>query len=73
MQPKQKGESIVALLTAEETGKRLRVCKDTMWSMLAAQEIPAFKVRGKWRVDEKDLETFIRKQRAEQTETDKDV
>jgi len=37
------------ILTVSETAALLRVSRRTLFRLLAAKEIPAFKVRGHWR------------------------
>jgi excisionase family DNA binding protein len=37
------------VLTLDETAALLRVSRRTMFRLLAAKEIPAFKVGGRWR------------------------
>jgi len=51
------------LLTIKEVATLLKVGEKTIYSMAQKSELPAFKVRGQWRVSRKDLDTWIEQQK----------
>ena len=52
------------ILNIRETAELLRVAEKTVYSMAQRGELPAFKVRGQWRVRRVDLDAWINAQRA---------
>jgi len=52
------------VLTVAEVADRLRVSELTVYRLVHAGEIPAFKVRSLWRVDAGDLDNYIQMQKA---------
>jgi excisionase family DNA binding protein len=46
-------------LTVEDVASVLKVKPKTAWKYLKSGQIPAFRVGGRWRVNETDLETWI--------------
>jgi len=51
------------LLTVNETAKILRLGPETVARYIREGKIPAIKFGRVWRVEEKDLENFIRKRK----------
>lgn len=49
-------------LTVREVAALLKLASKTIYSMAKAGEIPAFKVRGQWRVRRVDFETWMESQ-----------
>lgn len=47
------------LLTIQEIAERLRLAESTVYAMAAERELPAFKVRGQWRVRRSDFEGWL--------------
>ncbi len=58
------------VLTLDETAALLRVSRRTMFRLIAAREIPAFKVGGRWRF-KRDFLLRIIEQGAELVELEK--
>lgn len=52
------------ILNIREVEELLRVAEKTVYSMAQRGELPAFKVRGQWRVRRADLDAWINAQRA---------
>lgn len=52
------------ILNIREVAELLRVAEKTVYSMAQRGELPAFKVRGQWRVRRVDLDAWINAQRA---------
>lgn len=52
------------ILNIREVAELLRVAEKTVYSMAQRGELPAFKVRGQWRVRRADLDAWINAQRA---------
>jgi excisionase family DNA binding protein len=58
-------------LTIREVAQLLKLAKRTVYSMARAGELPAFKVRGQWRIRRKDFEKWAaRRSTAWQFDTD---
>lgn len=51
-----------AVLTIKEIASLLKLAEKTVYSMAQRGELPAFKVRGQWRVRKADFETWIESQ-----------
>ena len=49
----------VEVLTIKEIATVLKLAKKTVYAMANANEIPAFKIRGQWRVKRLDLDRWI--------------
>jgi len=49
--------------TVQEVAKHLKVTEITIYRLLKKGEIVGYKVGDSWRIDEKDLKTYIRKQK----------
>ena len=49
--------------TVQEVAKHLKVTEITIYRLLKKGEIIGYKVGDSWRIDEKDLKTYIRKQK----------
>jgi len=49
--------------TVQEIAKHLKVTEITIYRLLKKGEIVGYKVGDSWRIDEKDLKTYIRKQK----------
>lgn len=52
------------ILNIREVAELLRVAEKTVYPMAQRGELPAFKVRGQWRVRRADLDAWINEQRA---------
>lgn len=50
------------VLTIKEVAAVLRLADKTVYSMAHAGELPAFKVRGQWRVRGSDFDDWMEKQ-----------
>jgi excisionase family DNA binding protein len=50
------------VLTIREIAELLKLAEKTVYSMAQRGEIPAFKVRGQWRVRRSEMERWIDKQ-----------
>ena len=46
-------------LTIKEVAVRLKLAEKTVYSMANAGEIPAFKIRGQWRLRRVDLDQWL--------------
>lgn len=58
---KQRTESLKPeILTVEEVATYLKVTERSIYSLLARQEIPAFKVGGTWRFRVDEIEAWTR-------------
>ncbi len=51
-----------SLLTIKEVAATLRLAEKTVYAMASAGEIPAFKIRGQWRVRTSELKRWVDKQ-----------
>jgi len=52
------------VLTIKEGAALLKLAEKTVYAMAAAGEIPAFKIRGQWRIKRADLDQWIEGQKA---------
>ena len=52
------------ILTLPEIAQLLKVAEKTVYTMAQKGEIPAFKVRGQWRLKRVDLDEWIERQKA---------
>jgi excisionase family DNA binding protein len=52
------------VLTIKEVAALLKLAEKTVYAMAAAGEIPAFKIRGQWRIRRADLDEWIEDQKA---------
>jgi len=50
------------ILTLEEVAAYLKVGKRTVYRLVAAQELPAFKVGGSWRFRRQEIDQWINEQ-----------
>lgn len=50
------------VLTIKEVAALLKLAEKTVYSMAQQGEIPAFKVRGQWRIRRSELDRWIDKQ-----------
>jgi len=46
-------------LTVKETARRLGVCPHTVYTLVREGELPAFRVRNQWRVNETTLARYM--------------
>ena len=51
------------LLNIKEVAALLRLAEKTVYSMAQVGELPAFKVRGQWRIRRADLDAWMQEQR----------
>jgi excisionase family DNA binding protein len=58
------------ILTVEEVSRRLRVSEATVYNLIRAGHLPAFRVGRSWRIDERDFEEYIRRQKTRLPQTD---
>lgn len=47
------------ILTIKEVAALLRLAEKTVYAMAAAGEIPAFKIRGQWRLKRAELDRWM--------------
>lgn len=47
------------VLTIKEVAALLKLAEKTVYAMAAAGEIPAFKIRGQWRIKRAELDQWI--------------
>lgn len=59
------------ILTIQEIAILLKLADKTVYSMAQAGELPAFKVRGQWRVRRIDFEAWMERQAKGPTGTPK--
>lgn len=59
------------ILTIQEIAVLLKLADKTVYSMAQAGELPAFKVRGQWRVRRVDFEAWMERQAKGSTGTQK--
>lgn len=52
------------VLTVSEVAERLRVSDLTVYRLIHARELVAYKVGNLWRIDAEDLENYIQAQKA---------
>jgi excisionase family DNA binding protein len=57
------------ILTVEEVATYLKVTERSIYSLLARQEIPAFKVGGSWRFRVDEIEAWTRRSRPSNLKT----
>jgi excisionase family DNA binding protein len=50
------------VLTIKEVAALLKLAEKTVYAMANASEIPAFKIRGQWRISRMDLDRWIDEQ-----------
>lgn len=51
----------MALLTVDQAAEYLQISPWVMRKWLREKKVPAFKIGKEWRIEEKDLEEFIRR------------
>lgn len=47
------------VLTINEVAAPLKLAEKTVYAMAAAGEIPAFKIRGQWRIERTELDPWM--------------
>ena len=57
------------ILTIKELARLLKLAEKTVYAMANADEIPAFKVRGQWRVKRVDIERWMAQQLARRSKS----
>ena len=50
------------ILTINEVAEYLKIGERTMYRLVAAKKVPAFKVGGTWRFSRADIESWIKQQ-----------
>ena len=55
--------AIDEVLKLKDVAALLKVGEKTVYSMAQSGELPAFKVRGRWRFSRKDIEVWIEQQK----------
>jgi len=50
------------VLTIKEVAAFLKLAEKTVYAMAQADEIPAFKIRGQWRIKQTELDQWINAQ-----------
>ncbi len=63
------GPPDAVVLTVEEVARRLRVSEATVYNLIRGGQLPAFRVGRSWRVDERDLDEYIRRQKTRPTQS----
>lgn len=58
------------VLTVEEVSRRLKVSEATVYNLIRAGQLPAFRVGRSWRIDERDFEEYIRRQKTRPPQSD---
>lgn len=53
------------ILTVSEVAELLKVAEKTVYTMAQKGELPAFKVRGQWRLKREDIHAWIERQKLE--------
>ncbi len=56
------------ILTIRDVAALLKLADKTVYSMAQRGELPAFKVRGQWRIRRVDLDRWVEQQLGEQRE-----
>jgi excisionase family DNA binding protein len=56
------------LYTVKEVADLLRVSPRTVRKMIAEGELPALKIRDEWRIEQRDIDTLIERQKTMQEE-----
>ena len=56
------------IVTIKELARLLKVADKTVYTMAQNKELPAFKVRGQWRLRREDIDRWIEKQKDAGTE-----
>jgi len=59
----ERKEVLAATFTLQEVAKHLKVSEITIYRLLKKGQIAGYKVGKVWRIDEKDLKAYIRKQK----------
>ena len=60
------------IMTLDEVAAYLKVGKRTVYRLVAAKKIPAFKVGGTWRFSRADIDGWIRQQSAQTLDDGRD-
>lgn len=47
------------VLTIKEVAALLKLAEKTVYAMAAAREVPAFKIRGQWRIKRAELDQWM--------------
>jgi len=55
----------MAMLTLTEAAKRMGFSYICLWTWVKAKKIPYYDINGSYRVDEKELEKFLKKSKVE--------
>lgn len=63
------GPPDAVVLTVEEVARRLRVSEATVYNLIRGGQLPAFQVARSWRIDESDLDEYIRRQKTRATQS----
>ena len=61
--PQEKENQGPSILTVQDVAQRLKLTQVTIYRLLKSGQMPGFKVGASWRIDEKDLTTYIKKQK----------
>lgn len=61
--PQKKENQEPLILTVQDVAERLKLTDVTIYRLLKSGQIPGFKVGASWRIDDKDLNTYIKKQK----------
>lgn len=56
------GMSQDEVLTIKDVAAILKMAEKTVYSMAQAGELPAFKIRGQWRIRRKDFDEWVERQ-----------
>src|SRR4051812_33269014 len=47
------------ILTIQDVASRLKLAERTVYAMATEREMPAFKIRGQWRIRQSDFELWL--------------
>lgn len=61
--PEKKENQEPLILTVQEVARRLKLTQVTIYRLLKSSQMPGFKIGASWRIDEKDLNAYIKKQK----------
>ena len=55
----------LAILTPKEAADKMRFSTKTVLRMIRTNKLPAFKMRGRWRIEESSVDAMIRQAAAQ--------
>ena len=60
------------VLTIKDIAEILKLAEKTVYSMASSGELPAFKIRGQWRVRRSDFESWMTDKASNRGKSDED-